>query len=76
MYGYSLTVCLPDSLSTEDSAATGTVIRESTMREYAERAGFAAVETLPIDHDLWRFYRLYAQYSDHAGTMAAGGAER
>lgn len=58
MYGFSLAVCLPDSLATPDSVATGTVMRESTLRAYAEQAGFAAIETLPVDHDLWRFYRL------------------
>ena len=25
---------------------------------YAEQAGFAQVEVLPIEHDFWRFYRL------------------
>jgi hypothetical protein len=38
------------------SVATGTVIRE--LREYARLAGFADVEVLPIEADLWRFYRL------------------
>lgn len=59
MYGFSLAVCLPDSLSAEGSAATGTVMRESTLRAYAEQAHFAAVDTLPVEHDLWRFYRLH-----------------
>jgi hypothetical protein len=34
------------------------VIRESTMRRYAAEAGFAAVATLPIAHDFFRFYRM------------------
>jgi hypothetical protein len=42
----------------EHSAATGTVIRPHTVREYASEAGFAEVEVLPIEHDFWRFYRL------------------
>lgn len=58
MYGYSVLVCLPDSMSTAGSAATGTVMRESTLRAYAEQAGFSRVEVPPVDHDLWRFYRL------------------
>ncbi|WP_127784099.1 class I SAM-dependent methyltransferase [Rhodococcus sp. X156] len=58
MYGFSLSVCLPDSMSTPGSAATGTVMRESTMRDYARQAGFTSVDTLPVEHDLWRFYRL------------------
>ena len=31
-----------------------------TFREYAEAAGFAAVEELPVEHDQFRFYRLTA----------------
>ncbi len=37
---------------------TGTVMRPSTMRSYATRAGFANFEILPIEHDFFRFYRL------------------
>ena len=58
MYGYSILICLPDGMSGADSAATGTVIRRSTMQRYAREAGFADVEVLPVDHDLWRFYAL------------------
>jgi hypothetical protein len=29
-----------------------------TLRRYAERAGFADVEVLPIDDPQWRFYLL------------------
>jgi hypothetical protein len=42
----------------EDPAGTGTVMRESTVRGYAEQAGFAGFEVLPIENDFWRFYRL------------------
>lgn len=58
MYGFSNLVCLPDSMAHQGSVATGTVIRESVMRGYAERAGFEKVEVLPIEADLWRCYRL------------------
>lgn len=60
MYGFSLSVCLPDSMSHPGSAATGTAMRPDTFRGYAELAGFAAVDTLDVDHDFWRFYRLRA----------------
>ena len=33
-------------------------MRPATFRAYAHGAGFTAVEILPIDHDLYRFYRL------------------
>ncbi len=59
MYGYSLFVCLPDSMSSPPSAATGTVMRPATLRRYAQQAGFADVEVLPIeDFAFFRFYRL------------------
>ncbi len=58
MYGFSLFLCLPDSMSHADSAATGTVFRPEVLRSYATRAGFSGVEVLPIDNDLWRFYEL------------------
>ncbi|MBB3086374.1 class I SAM-dependent methyltransferase [Geodermatophilus sabuli] len=58
MYGYSLTCCLPDGLSTRPSVATGTVMRPATLERYAREAGFTGVETLPIDNDFFRFYRL------------------
>jgi SAM-dependent methyltransferase len=59
MYGYSLFVCLPDSLSSPPSVATGTVMRPATLRRYAQEAGFAGVEELPIeDFSFFRFYRL------------------
>lgn len=58
LYGFSLLICLPDSMSTPGSAATGTVLRPGTLRDYAIRAGYTRVDTLPVDHDLWRFYHL------------------
>lgn len=59
LYGFSLTVCLPDGMSHQPSAATGTVMRPAKLAEYAVQAGFSRVETLPIEHDLLRFYRLH-----------------
>jgi SAM-dependent methyltransferase len=58
MYGFSILLCLPDGRSHDPSAATGTVMRPDTLRGYARQAGFSEVEILPIDNDLWRFYRL------------------
>ncbi len=59
LYGYSVMICLPDGRSHPNSAATGTVLRPATLREYASRAGFADVDILPIEHDIFRFYRLH-----------------
>jgi SAM-dependent methyltransferase len=60
LYGFSTLVCLPDARSHAPSAATGTVIRPSTVRDYAAQAGFSATEILPIDgFGFWRFYRLH-----------------
>ena len=60
MYGFSILHCLPVGMVEQPSAETGTVIRESTMRRYAEKAGFADVDVLPVEHDYFRFYRLTA----------------
>ncbi|WP_067652720.1 class I SAM-dependent methyltransferase [Nocardia harenae] len=59
MYGMSLLICLPDGLSHPGSAGTGTVMRPGTLRRYARDAGFAEVEVLDIEHDLFRLYRLH-----------------
>ena len=58
LYGFSLTCCLPDAMSTQPSAATGTVMRPGTLDDYARRAGFRGLEVLPIENDVFRFYRL------------------
>jgi hypothetical protein len=58
LYGFSLFICLPDSMSDPRSAATGTVLRPETLRDYAAQAGYDRVDTLPVEHDMWRFYRL------------------
>ncbi|MGY1803120.1 class I SAM-dependent methyltransferase [Blastococcus sp. SYSU D00922] len=58
MYGYSLTCCLPDSMSTTPSVATGTVMRPAVLAGYARAAGFDGVQVLPVEHDFFRFYRL------------------
>jgi hypothetical protein len=33
-------------------------MRPDTLRRYADEAGFASVEVLPIEHETFRFYRL------------------
>ena len=58
MYGFSLTCCLPDGLSTRPSVGTGTVMRPPTLRRYAREAGFADVDVLPIENPVFGFYRL------------------
>ena len=57
-YGWSALHCLAAAMTETDSAATGTVIRESTVRAYASQAGFSTCTVLPIEHDFWRFYRI------------------
>ncbi|MEV4539064.1 methyltransferase domain-containing protein [Asanoa sp. NPDC049518] len=59
MYGFSTLVCLPDSMTDPESAATGTVMRPDTLRGYAREAGFTDVDVLPIeDFGFFRFYQL------------------
>jgi 2-polyprenyl-3-methyl-5-hydroxy-6-metoxy-1,4-benzoquinol methylase len=58
MYTYSVLCCLPTGMSEQPSAATGTVMRTETLERYAKEASFSRVEVLPIEHDIFRFYRL------------------
>lgn len=57
-YAYSVTCCLPCAMVDQPSAATGTVMRPSTMERYALDAGFSGFVILPIDNEGFRFYRL------------------
>jgi 2-polyprenyl-3-methyl-5-hydroxy-6-metoxy-1,4-benzoquinol methylase len=57
-YGFSVLHCLPVGMVGENAAGTGTVMREETVRGYAEQAGFADCEVAPIENDFWRFYLL------------------
>jgi 2-polyprenyl-3-methyl-5-hydroxy-6-metoxy-1,4-benzoquinol methylase len=57
-YGWSLFVCLPAAMTEPGSAATGTVMRPSTLLRYASKAGFAGFDVLPIEHESFRLYLL------------------
>lgn len=57
LYGFSVLHCLPVGRTERPSAATGTVMRTDTLREYAREAGFDDVEVLPIEDLFFRFYR-------------------
>lgn len=56
-YNFSVLHCLPQAMDFPDAAGTGTVIKQSIVCRYSEKAGFSDVEILPIEGD-WRFYRL------------------
>ena len=58
LYGFSVTHCLPVGMADQPSAATGTVMRSDTLRDYAEAAGFSGFTVLPIENFFFRFYRL------------------
>jgi 2-polyprenyl-3-methyl-5-hydroxy-6-metoxy-1,4-benzoquinol methylase len=58
MYGWSILHCLPVGMADKPSAETGTVMRPDTLRAYAQEAGFAKVDILPIENYFFRFYRL------------------
>lgn len=57
-YAFSVVHCLPATRAEGAKVEAGTVLREGTLRGYAAEAGYASVEVLPIEHDLWRFYCL------------------
>lgn len=58
MYGFSALHCLAVGMVDPESVGTGTVMRPSRLRQFAQEAGFTDVEILPIENDFWRFYRL------------------
>jgi hypothetical protein len=60
MYGWSILCCLATGMASQPSAATGTVMRADTLARYAREAGFGRVVVLPVEHDFFRLYRLYA----------------
>ena len=57
-YGFSILTCLPAAMTEHPTAATGTVMRAETLRRYATKAGFKAVDILDLPNELLRFYRL------------------
>ncbi|AOY58797.1 MULTISPECIES: class I SAM-dependent methyltransferase [Desulfococcus] len=58
LYGFSVMGCLPSAMAEQPSAATGTLMRPDTLRQYARQAGFRDIEILPVENDFFRFYRL------------------
>lgn len=58
LYAFSVLHCLPAGRTVEGSAETGTVMRPATFERYALEAGFGGVEVLPVEHPMFRFYRL------------------
>jgi SAM-dependent methyltransferase len=50
--------CLPQSRTVPDCEAPGAVMRAATFEQFARRAGWAGYEVVPIEHPVWRFYRL------------------
>jgi len=58
MYNFSVLHCLPQSMVFPDSAAIGTVMNPSRLKELAVEAGFSSFKVLPVENDFWRFYQL------------------
>ena len=59
-YNASILHCLPQAMVFPDAAGTGTAIKASTVRSYAEQAVFKSVEVVDIENPFFRFYRLAA----------------
>jgi 2-polyprenyl-3-methyl-5-hydroxy-6-metoxy-1,4-benzoquinol methylase len=57
-YGFSILHCLPVGMVDKPSVETGTVMRPSTFRDYANQAGYQKVEILPVESENFYFYRL------------------
>jgi hypothetical protein len=50
--------CLPQGRVGPDPEPVGTLIRLAAVLDLARRAGYADGRILPIEHPVWRFYRL------------------
>jgi predicted O-methyltransferase YrrM len=57
-FAFSWWHCLPASRAETPSVAAGTALRADTVRQWADHAGFASLQVLPVDHVFWRFYEL------------------
>lgn len=57
-YNFSVLLCLPQSMAYENSEATGAAMTPSTFIKYANESEFSKAEPLPIEHFMWKFYRL------------------
>lgn len=57
-YNFSTLHCLPQALVFPNSSGTGAVISPSTVTRYASEAGFSHCQILPVEHGLFRLYRL------------------
>jgi hypothetical protein len=66
LYGFSLLICLPDSMSTPGSAATGTLLRPEALREPLT-AGPAALARPPS-----RRIDSRSHLGEYAGNLAIG----
>jgi SAM-dependent methyltransferase len=59
LYGFSVFGCLPAAMGDPQTAATGTMIREDTMRRYAAAAGFTSFRRIDDPTpEMLRFYLL------------------
>jgi SAM-dependent methyltransferase len=56
-YGFSALHCLPATRAEGTAVEAGTVLRPGVVAGYAAKAGLRCT-VLPVEHDLWRFYRL------------------
>ena len=60
MYGYSVLCCLPNGLAGQPTRpADRHGDAPGDPAPLRAQAGFGAVEILPIEHDLFRLYRLH-----------------
>ena len=57
-YGFSVLHCLPATVAEGDGEANGTVMRAPVLARWVEEAGLSGPDILPIDNELWRFYRV------------------
>lgn len=57
LHAFSVLHCVPATRAEEHVEAHGTVVRPADVRRWVRAAGYGEFEVLPIEQEMWRFYR-------------------
>lgn len=57
LHAFSVLHCVPATRAEDHVEAHGTVVRPDDVRRWVRTAGHAEFEVLPIEQEMWRFYR-------------------
>lgn len=57
LHAFSVLHCVPATRAEHHVEAHGTVVRPSDVGRWATTAGFTGLERLPVEHEMWWFFR-------------------